>query len=158
MCLGEEDLRNPDLHMKGENEVVGEGLAHVLCSDKQNLSESFSFGGTSRTFTGMAQNEFCGHVGQERVGSNAVEVSLLWSFAHGVDSKHDFPNVHLLGEEAGGQRDSWAWCFWTQILWGSVLGRALLLFQHCAPPRKQSSFTGVRFCINFPHTSEINKA
>lgn len=26
MCLGEEDLRNPDVHMKGENEVGGRVL------------------------------------------------------------------------------------------------------------------------------------
>ena len=81
----------------------GEGLAHVSCSGKQNLSESFSFGGTSRTFTGTAQNEFCGRVDQESVGSNAVEASLLWSFAHGADSKHGFPNMHLWGRKPGGR-------------------------------------------------------
>lgn len=42
-------------------------------------------------------------MGQESVGSDAVEVSLLWSFAHGADSKHGFPNVHLWGRKPGGR-------------------------------------------------------
>lgn len=135
----------------------GEGLAHVSCSGKQNLSESFSFGGTSRTFTGTAQNEFCGRVGQESVGSNAVEASLLWSFAHGADSKHGFPNMHLWGRKPGRRGASGPVFLDTDTL-GQGAGRALLLLQHCAPQGTKSSFTGVRFCIDFPQTSEINKA
>lgn len=41
---------------------------------------------------------------------------------------------------------------------GQGAGRAVLLLQSCAPQGTKSSCTGVRFCIDFPQTSEINKA
>lgn len=134
VCLGEEDLRSPDLEMEGENEV-GQVLPmfRVLIS---RVSESFSFRGASRTFTGPARNEFCSHVGQESVGSDAVEVSLLWSFAHGADSKHGFPNVHLWGRKLGGRGAAGPGVYGHRYLGAECWSSLIALTALCAPRNK----------------------
>lgn len=154
MWLGGRRLEEPRPG-NGRRERGWAGLAHVSCLDKQSL-RVLQLRGASRTFTGPARNEFCSHVGQESVGSDAAEVFTVEFRTSGRTVNMVFQRVPL-GEGSWGQRGCWGLVFMDTDTLGQSAGRALLLLQRQVGPKEQNRLLRESDFAIFPRLLKLIK-